>query len=296
MNLVTLRNVGVAYDGYEALQHVDLEIADNDFLGVIGPNGGGKTTLVKAILGTVPHTGEVRLAPELFRDKERLIGYMPQLSDFDRTFPISVLEVVLSGLQGHKGIFSRYTKADRAKALDLLETAGVADTARNPIGEVSGGQMQRALLCRAVISDPKLLILDEPANFVDNKFENELYRTLHELNRRMAIVMVSHDIGTISSVVKEIVCVNRRVHRHRSNIITEEQLRNYDCPIQLVSHGHIHTRCWSIIRATAVATTNKKRVPRRGTRLIYRPASIRERLCALGPIPEIGQRLISSPR
>ena len=114
MNLVTLRDVGVAYDGYEALQHVDLEIADNDFLGVIGPNGGGKTTLVKAILGTVPHTGEVRLAPELFRDKERLIGYMPQLSDFDRTFPISVLEVVLSGLQGHKGIFSRYTKADRA--------------------------------------------------------------------------------------------------------------------------------------------------------------------------------------
>ena len=212
MNLVTLRDVGVAYDGYEALQHVDLEIAKNDFLGVIGPNGGGKTTLVKAILGTVPHTGEVRLAPELFRDKERLIGYMPQLSDFDRTFPISVLEVVLSGLQGHKGIFSRYTKADRAKALGLLETAGVADTARNPIGEVSGGQMQRALLCRAVISDPKLLILDEPANFVDNKFENELYRTLHELNRRMAIVMVSHDIGTISSVVKEIVCVNRRVH------------------------------------------------------------------------------------
>lgn len=94
MNLVTLRDVGVAYDGYEALQHVDLEIAKNDFLGVIGPNGGGKTTLVKAILGTVPHTGEVRLAPELFRDKERLIGYMPQLSDFDRTFPISVLEVV----------------------------------------------------------------------------------------------------------------------------------------------------------------------------------------------------------
>ena len=292
MNLVTLRDVGVAYDGYEALQHVDLEIAKNDFLGVIGPNGGGKTTLVKAILGTVPHTGEVRLAPELFRDKERLIGYMPQLSDFDRTFPISVLEVVLSGLQGHKGIFSRYTKADRAKALDLLETAGVADTARNPIGEVSGGQMQRALLCRAVISDPKLLILDEPANFVDNKFENELYRTLHELNRRMAIVMVSHDIGTISSVVKEIVCVNRRVHRHRSNIITEEQLRNYDCPIQLVSHGHIpHT-----VLEHHPGDCCCDAFPVGGTRLIYRPASIRERLCALGPIPEIGQRLISSPR
>ncbi len=242
MNLVTLRDVSVAYDGYEALRHVDLEIADHDFLGVIGPNGGGKTTLVKAILGTVPHTGELMLAPELFRGKERLIGYMPQISDFDRAFPISVLEVVLSGLQGRRGFRTRYTKEDRARAMELLAASGIADTARNPIGEVSGGQMQRALLARAVISDPKLLILDEPANFVDNKFEKELYRTLHELNARMAIVMVSHDIGTITSVVKEIVCVNRQVHRHRSNILTEEQLRNYDCPIQLVSHGHIpHT-------------------------------------------------------
>ena len=222
MNLVTLRDVSVAYDGYEALRHVDLEIADLDFLGVIGPNGGGKTTLVKAILGTVPHTGELTLVPELFRGKERLIGYMPQISDFDRAFPISVLEVVLSGLQGRRGFSSRYTKEDRARAMELLAASGIADTARSPIGEVSGGQMQRALLARAVISDPKLLILDEPANFVDNKFEKELYRTLHELNARMAIVMVSHDIGTITSVVKEIVCVNRQVHRHRSNILTEE--------------------------------------------------------------------------
>lgn len=102
--------------------------------------------------------------------------------------------------------------------------------------------MQRALLARAIIADPKLLILDEPTNFVDNRFEKELYQTLRELNDRMAIVMVSHDIGTISSVVKEIVCVNRNVHRHRSNILTPEQLRNYDCPIQVISHGTIpHT-------------------------------------------------------
>ena len=206
MNLVTLRDVGVAYDGYEALQHVDLEIADNDFLGVIGPNGGGKTTLVKAILGTVPHTGEVRLAPELFRDKERLIGYMPQLSDFDRTFPISVLEVVLSGLQGHKGIFSRYTKADRAKALDLLETAGVADTARNPIGEVSGGQMQRALLCRAVISDPKLLILDEATSMLDVSTQANV---LGMVRRQMqehhgSILLISHDEALVNLLCDQI--------------------------------------------------------------------------------------------
>ncbi len=242
MNLVTLRNVGVTYDGYEALRQVDLEIAEDDFLGVIGPNGGGKTTLVRAILGTVNHSGTIDYAPELYRGKERLIGYMPQQSDFDRAFPISVREVVLSGLQGARGFGARYTAPDRKKATELLEEAGIADVAEHPIGEISGGQMQRALLCRAVISEPRLLILDEPANFVDNKFENELYRLLRELNARMAIVMVSHDVGTISSVVKEIVCVNRRVHRHRSNLLTEEQLRNYDCPIQIVSHGHVpHT-------------------------------------------------------
>ncbi|MDE6508258.1 MAG: ABC transporter ATP-binding protein [Alistipes sp.] len=242
MNLVELHDAGVSYDGYEALRHVELEIADDDFLGVIGPNGGGKTTLVKAILGTVPHTGTIRYAPELYRGTERLIGYMPQQSDFDRAFPISIQETVLSGLQGRRGLVSRYTAEDRKKATELLEMAGIAEAARHPIGEVSGGQMQRALLCRAVIAEPRLLILDEPANFVDNKFENELYRLLRELNRRMAIVMVSHDVGTITSVVKEIVCVNRRVHRHRSNRLTEEQLRNYDCPIQILSHGHIpHT-------------------------------------------------------
>lgn len=242
MNLVSLSGVSVWYGGYEALHDVRLDISADDFIGVIGPNGGGKTTLIRAILGTVPYTGEIRFSEALFRGKERLIGYMPQISEFDRTFPISVAEVVLSGLQGRKGFLARYSKADRAKAQHLLDNAGIGAIARHPIGEISGGQMQRTLLCRAVIADPKLLILDEPANFVDNRFENELYRTLQVLNNRMAIVMVSHDIGTISSIVKEIVCVNRTVHRHRSNIITEEQLFNYGCPIQLISHGNVpHT-------------------------------------------------------
>ena len=242
MNLITLRDVSVAYDGNEVLHRVNLEIAHDDFLGIIGPNGGGKTTLVKAILETVPYSGQITYAEELFRGKERLIGYMPQISNFDRAFPISLLETVLSGLQGHRGFVSRYTKADREKAMELLKMAGVEEAALSPIGEVSGGQLQRALLCRAIISDPKLLILDEPTNFVDSKFESELYRILKVLNRRMAIVMVSHDLGTISSVVKEIVCVNRKVHRHHSNVLTEEQLLNYQCPIQLLVHGRVpHT-------------------------------------------------------
>ena len=242
MKLLELHNVSVSYEGCEALHDVNLTIDSADFLGVIGPNGGGKTTLVKAILGAVPYTGKIDYAPELFDGRERLIGYMPQITEFDRAFPISVEEVVLSGLQGRRGFRHRYTKEDRAKARKLLHDTGLEALADRPIGEISGGQMQRALLCRAIISDPRLLILDEPTNFVDNRFESELYHTLRTLNERMAILMISHDVGTITSVVKEIVCVNRHVHRHHSNIITAEQLENYNCPIQILTHGHVpHT-------------------------------------------------------
>ena len=241
-NLVELRDVTVSYDGYRALEDVTLDIRHDDFIGVIGPNGGGKTTLVNAILGNVPYTGSVLLAPELYRAGERLIGYMPQVSTFDRAFPITVVEVVLSGLQSSHGFTHRYSREDMHRAESLLDMAGIGDISRKPIGEISGGQMQRAMLCRAIISEPRLLILDEPTTYVDNRFEKELYALLQELSGRMAIVMVSHDLGTITSVVRSIVCVNRHVHRHDSNIITEEQLLNYDCPLQIISHGDVpHT-------------------------------------------------------
>ena len=212
MNLVTMRDVSVAYDGYEAIQHVDLEIGDDDFLGVIGPNGGGKTTLVKAILGTVPHTGEICLAPELFRGKERLIGYMPQLSDFDREFPISVLEVVLSGLQGRRGFRSPYTREDREKAMALLASSGIAETARQPIGEVSGGQMQRVLLARALCAASSLLILDEPITGLDPAAAQDLYKTLAYLNQKegMAIVMVTHDLKAALKSARTVLHIGRK--------------------------------------------------------------------------------------
>lgn len=243
MELIRLENVSVAYEGLVALERVTLTIDSHDFLGIIGPNGGGKTTLVKAMLGTLPYSGTIHYAPELSaHTPQPLIGYLPQQSQFDRTFPISVEEVVLSGLQSLRGFTHRYTARDRHKVGELLELAGIPQLAKRPVGEISGGQMQRALLCRAIIAEPRLLVLDEPTNFVDNRFENELYHLLQQLNEKMAVVMVSHDLGTITSVVKEIVCVNRTVHRHHSNQITEEQLQNYGCPIQIISHGHIpHT-------------------------------------------------------
>lgn len=242
MALVTLRDVTVRYDDFTALEGVDLDIFEDDFLGIIGPNGGGKTTLIKAIVGALPYSGSIDFSPSLFAGKHPLIGYMPQQTSFDTTFPISVIELVMSGLQSERGFHSRYSAEDRRRANDLLELAGIHNLADRQIGEISGGQLQRALLCRAIIIEPKLLILDEPANFVDNRFENELYTLLHKLNERMAIVMVSHDVGTITSIVKSIVCVNHTVHRHNSNVITEEQLENYNCPIQIISHGKVpHT-------------------------------------------------------
>ena len=243
MSLISLKDVSVGYDDRQkVLDHVNLDILPNDFIGVIGPNGGGKTTLVKTILKALPYSGEVQYSPVIGSDGYRAIGYLPQVSDIDKSFPISVCEVVLSGLQARKRLFGRYSAADKAKAVQLLDLCGIESIARRPIGELSGGQLQRTLLCRALISDPKVLILDEPANFVDNKFEKELYAILRQLNDRMAIIMVSHDLGTITSHVKSIVCVNRHVHRHNSNVITPEQLHNYDCPIQIVSHGTVpHT-------------------------------------------------------
>ena len=148
----------------------------------------------------------------------------------------------MSGLQAERGVLRGYGKEERERVDSVLSRAHLIELKKRSIGELSGGQLQRVMLCRAIISKPKLLVLDEPANFVDNRFENELYSLLQDLSKEMAIIMVSHDLGTISSVVRSIVCVNRHVHRHDSNIITEEQLRNYDCPIQLISHGNIpHT-------------------------------------------------------
>lgn len=240
--IVSMRNICVSYHGEAAIEDVSLDIFADDFIGIIGPNGGGKTTLVKAILGAVPYSGEITIDASLREDNHLKIGYMPQVSQFDMRFPISIEEVVLSGLQAEKGFFGRYRKQDKQRAQELLKQMGISELASRPIGEVSGGQMQRALLCRAIISKPKLLILDEPTNFVDNRFEKEFYAMIKQLAQRMAVVIVSHDLGTITSVVRSIVCVNRKAHRHDSNILTEELLRNYDCPIQIVSHGDIpHT-------------------------------------------------------
>lgn len=240
--LVELKDVSAGYDGEVVLKHVNLTIRMQDYIGVIGPNGGGKTTLLKVILGIIPPLAGTITLDGSADGKRDFIGYLPQVSNIDKKFPITVEEVVLSGLMSRKSFFTRYTKSDKQLALELLHRTGISHLNKKVIGELSGGQMQRAFLCRALIAKPKLLILDEPNTYVDNKFEGELYELLNQLNQEMAIMIVSHDIGTISSYVKSIACVNRTLHFHPSNVISEEQLASYNCPIQLITHGNIpHT-------------------------------------------------------
>mgnify|MGYP000813547751 CR=1 FL=1 len=203
--LVSLRRVSVSYDGHDALKEVDLDIYPDDFLGIIGPNGGGKTTLVKAIVGTIPYRGTISYSPQLFRGKERLIGYMPQQSIFDRSFPISVLEVVMSGLQGQRGFHARYASGDRAKAQELLRTAGIDGIARKPIGEISGGQMQRVAIARTLASGAPFILADEPTGNLDEDTAAEitgiLKESAHELNKCVIVVTHSNELAKQADVI-----------------------------------------------------------------------------------------------
>jgi zinc transport system ATP-binding protein len=239
--LIDLRSLSAGYESNIVLRDIDFSVQENDFIGVIGPNGGGKTTLLKVILGLLkPLSGSIIFNEDLL--KRNKIGYLPQMSAGDNSFPVTVLDVVLSGLMIHKSVVARITSDDKIKAENVIGELGLREIRKSPLNELSGGQLQRVFLGRAIIGSPALLLLDEPDNFVDATFENDFYQKLHDLNERMAILMVSHDVGTISSHVKSFACVNRKLHYHPSPEITNEQLSSYDCPIQLVTHGRIpHT-------------------------------------------------------
>ncbi|WP_075603824.1 metal ABC transporter ATP-binding protein [Saccharicrinis aurantiacus] len=240
-SLISLHNVSAGYEPNQAvLRNINLDIKQNDFIGIIGPNGGGKSTLLKVILGLLPiQKGKLNYA---WKNNKHYIGYLPQSNEIDTKFPIKVSEVVLSGIMGSKSYFGKYSKSDKNKANELLDKLGLTEYKNNTIGELSGGQRQRAFLGRAIINKPSVLILDEPNTYVDKHFEGELYNMLSELNKEMAILLVSHDIGTISPIIKTIACVNEELHYHNSNKISEKVLSTYKCPIELVAHGHVPHR------------------------------------------------------
>jgi zinc transport system ATP-binding protein len=239
--LFEMQNLSASYGDTIVLSDINFRVSENDFIGVIGPNGGGKTTLLKIILGLVkPDQGRLVFNNELVSGKS--IGYLPQMSTGDISYPVTVTDIILSGLMIKKSIVSRMSSYDKKMAGKVMAELGLSGMESSSLNELSGGQMQRVFLGRAIIGNPKLLLLDEPANFVDTTFENDFYEKLKELNNRMAILMVSHDVGIISSHIKSFACVNRSLHYHDSHEITNDDLQAYGCPIQLITHGEVpHT-------------------------------------------------------
>ncbi len=239
--LFEMHSISVSYGAGFVLRDINFRVNESDFIGVIGPNGGGKTTLLKVILGLIkPATGKIIFSSDLIDGNS--IGYLPQLSTGDINYPVTVTDVILSGMMIRKKIISRMSASDKKRAAEVIEELGLSGMAQSSLNELSGGQLQRIFLGRAIIGNPKLLLLDEPGNFVDSNFENDFYEKLRDLNKRMAILMVSHDIGMISSHVKSYACVNVGLHYHPSSEITNEQLLAYGCPIQLITHGEVpHT-------------------------------------------------------
>ena len=210
--VVEIDHVGFSYDGHLILKDVTLTVKERDFLGVVGPNGSGKSTLLKIILGLLhPLTGKVRVfgqPPERIR---HLIGYVPQHADLDSIFPISAMEVVLIGLLGKSTRFGRYGESDRQAAKEAMKKAEIYNLRNSRFGTLSGGQKQRVLLARALAGKPGLLLLDEPTTSVDGRVEQDIYELLKDMNEEVTIILVSHDLGFISSYVKRVACVNQRL-------------------------------------------------------------------------------------
>lgn len=240
--VVRLSDVSVNYDGAPALEGVNLTVQRNDFLGIIGPNGGGKSTLLKAMLGLVSATrGEVRLWGEPPQRSASRVGYVPQHSFFDREFPIAAWDVVLMGRLSRPHLLRRYTADDRLRAIRALDAVGIAQLKNRPIGEMSGGQQQRVFIARALVRDPELLLLDEPLANVDTTTQDDIYRLLAELRTRMTIVMVSHNLSAISTYVDKVACLNVRLYYHGSREIPPGDVEAaYGCPIELLAHGMPH--------------------------------------------------------
>jgi len=240
--VIRLDDVWVKYGDFTVLEEVNLSVQNLDFLGIIGPNGGGKTTLLKVILGLIkPIRGSVTVLGDSPEKSRRFIGYVPQISQFDREFPVTVLDVVLMGRLGRKGFLRKYSEEDEKIAYEALESVEMLELKDRQVGKLSGGEIQRVFLARALAADPKILLLDEPTASIDEPTKTELYELLKKLNRRITIILVSHDIGVISSHVDKIACLNKRLFYHGSKEIEIETIeKTYQCPIDLIAHGVPH--------------------------------------------------------
>ncbi len=237
-----IEHLNVNYGQLSVLSDICFEVEKGELLGIIGPNGGGKTTLLMAVLGLVPSSGRVEIFGKPLSRSDVRIGYVPQRSDVDRNFPISVIETVMTGMSGG-GLhpFFRYSESDRASALDKLSMVGLSGLKDRSIAELSGGEFQRLLLARALAADPEILFLDEPTSNVDPASKAVIYDLLGELNKTTTIILVTHDLMAVSSQVKSIACLNRTLVYHGEPELTGDVVNKlYGCPVELIAHGVPH--------------------------------------------------------
>ena len=239
---IEMREVSFSFDKIPILENITFTAGQGDFLGVIGPNGGGKTTLLRLLVGLLePDKGVIRVLGEAPHNAKHRVGYVPQYTDLNLTFPMSALDIVLMGRLRRSRIGRRFSKQDHHKAEEALEKMGMWEHRYMHVGELSGGQRQRVFIARALAREPEIVFLDEPTASVDLEFETDLYSFLKELNREATIVVVTHDIGVISSHVKSVACVNRTMILHKEGEITPDMLdMAYQCPVDLVAHGAPH--------------------------------------------------------
>ncbi len=232
-------DVSFMHDDHLVLEHVNLKINRGEYLTVVGPNGGGKTTLLKLLLGLIqPAEGKVRLfgvEPSMARKRT---GYVPQFSSFDSTFPIKVRDVVLMGRLGTRRLFGIKRSSDISVADEAMEKVDILDLADRPVEALSGGQRQRVLIARALACRPDLLLLDEPTANLDMKVAGDLYELLKKLNESMTLVLVSHDLSYITAHATRVACVNKTMALHDSMEAGAEcMLAQFGAPMKRVRHN-----------------------------------------------------------
>jgi zinc transport system ATP-binding protein len=230
------------------LSGIDLQVADGEFLGIVGPNAGGKSTLLKLILGLLqPQSGTIRVLGRASNVASRRLGYVPQYPSFPRDFPITVEQVVQLGRLGlgqKDGAWSRLwpgrvSKLDHEAVHQALKEVEAGDLSKRRIGSLSGGQLQRVLLARALVGEPRILILDEPTANIDQRLEGEIFDLLKMLNERMTILVVSHDVAFISRYVSRVACINQTLVCHNTDAIDGAVIQKlYGENVRMIAHAH----------------------------------------------------------